>query len=117
MTTEKLRCPTCKGTNVSIKDVNGWHTCFSCDDKFANSAVHYNNEPGLNWLGEMEPEGWYFWDETWASRIGPYSTYDEAKHMMERYAKEVLDGAPPDHLLKSCMWCGTTSNVHTGDCR
>jgi hypothetical protein len=29
--------------------------------------------------------GWYFWDETWADRIGPYETEEEAREKLAKY--------------------------------
>lgn len=34
---------------------------------------------------------WYFWDETWADRYGPYNTEEEANEALERYG-DYLDG-------------------------
>lgn len=36
------------------------------------------------------PPGWYFWNEVWADRYGPYESEDEANKQLERYYKEVL---------------------------
>lgn len=33
---------------------------------------------------------WYFWDETWAFRYGPFSCYRSARRALVRYAVEVL---------------------------
>jgi hypothetical protein len=33
---------------------------------------------------------WWFWDETWSERFGPYDTEEEAVNACNRYAKEVL---------------------------
>ena len=33
---------------------------------------------------------WWFWDEIWTDRIGPYDTKEEAIAACKRYAKEVL---------------------------
>lgn len=32
---------------------------------------------------------WYFWDETWSSRIGPFLTEDRARNMLEEYCKYI----------------------------
>lgn len=34
-----------------------------------------------------EPEGWYFWTETWADYVGPYNTEEDAKTMLKEYAE------------------------------
>lgn len=33
---------------------------------------------------------WYFWDETWAYRYGPYQSKDEADTALNKYCEEVL---------------------------
>ena len=33
---------------------------------------------------------WYFWDETWADRYGPYDNEDTCRKALDRYCKEVL---------------------------
>lgn len=33
--------------------------------------------------------GWYFWDETWANKIGPYESYEEANAALHAYIKEL----------------------------
>lgn len=53
--------------------------CPSLDgDTFMNDPVH------------KEKDGWYFWDETWADRIGPYTTEEEAREQLEKYCGEFL---------------------------
>lgn len=37
---------------------------------------------------------WYFWDETWADRYGPYTTEAECLLMLDRYCRYALDGEP-----------------------
>lgn len=37
---------------------------------------------------------WYFWDETWADRQGPYDTEDEARNKMQDYVEKVLGHGP-----------------------
>jgi hypothetical protein len=33
---------------------------------------------------------WYFWDETWAHREGPFDTEEEARAAVEDYCRNVL---------------------------
>lgn len=33
---------------------------------------------------------WYFWDETWADRYGPYDSEQKARTAMEKYSEETL---------------------------
>lgn len=46
-------------------------------------AVHSSNP-----LHEFEGK-WYFWDEVWQDRIGPYETKDEAKDALKIYAENL----------------------------
>ena len=53
--------------------------------KFAYKPVeqdHYNNK-------------WYFWDETWSVRHGPYNTEEEAQKELMAYC-EWLDSTKPE---------------------
>lgn len=34
---------------------------------------------------------WYFWDETWVDRYGPYSTEKEARKMFQAYCENCLN--------------------------
>ena len=38
-----------------------------------------------------EIDGWYFWDEIGQEKYGPYKNKDQAKTMLNKYCKEVLD--------------------------
>ena len=33
-----------------------------------------------------EADGWYFWDETWANRHGPFTTEEDCKIKLTKYA-------------------------------
>jgi len=33
---------------------------------------------------------WYFWEETWAHRQGPFETREEAERQLDKYIHEVL---------------------------
>jgi hypothetical protein len=33
---------------------------------------------------------WWFWDETWANKMGPFDTETEAREAIQQYCKEVL---------------------------
>lgn len=32
-----------------------------------------------------EADGWYFWDETWCDKHGPFATYKECSYMLVAY--------------------------------
>lgn len=34
-----------------------------------------------------EPEGWYFWDETWSHYEGPWDTYEFAAQALAQYVE------------------------------
>ena len=41
----------------------------------------------------MDPDSegdWYFWDETWVDKVGPFNSEFEARKALEKYCKEVL---------------------------
>lgn len=35
---------------------------------------------------------WWFYDETWASRHGPFNTQEEAREALKKYAKFLDEG-------------------------
>lgn len=35
-------------------------------------------------------DGWYFWDETWTRRFGPFDSKDAVSKSFDSYCKEVL---------------------------
>ncbi|MHA2330233.1 MAG: hypothetical protein ACXACR_17070 [Candidatus Hodarchaeales archaeon] len=48
-----------------------------------------------------EKNKWYFWDETWSDKFGPYNTKKEAQAMLEKYAEYLnLESA----LIQSCKF-------------
>jgi hypothetical protein len=50
--------------------------------------VFYHDGGGIydDDLEQKEPAGWYFWDETWSSYVGPYTTEGQARRMLKEYA-------------------------------
>jgi hypothetical protein len=38
----------------------------------------------------QDKDGWYFWDETWANRQGPYRTKELAQSSLDYYCREYL---------------------------
>jgi len=38
--------------------------------------------------------GWYFWDETWSQRYGPYPTRSKVAFELAKYGVECLDSDP-----------------------
>lgn len=45
-------------------------------ERMSNDPVH------------VDPDGqWYFWDETWADRHGPFKTEEEASQGLHAYAR------------------------------
>jgi len=57
----------------------------------------------VEWMGEAQLEDskedfcpvhqekgkWYFWDEVWSDRLGPYATEQEARQALAEYCKEL----------------------------
>lgn len=61
--------------------------------------VHYDDGSVLR--DDRDPHegtgpGWYFYDETWAFRFGPYDTEVVARHFLTRYVREVLRPREPE---------------------
>jgi len=48
------------------------------------------NNPVHQWEGK-----WWFWDETWSNRVGPYEDATKAREGMELYVKLFLDKPAP----------------------
>jgi hypothetical protein len=40
--------------------------------------------------------GWYFWDETWADRIGPFQSRDIAERALKDYSDFLTTGSIPE---------------------
>jgi hypothetical protein len=38
----------------------------------------------------QEPDGWYFWDEVWCDRYGPFETRSKAGFEQAKYCGEQL---------------------------
>lgn len=51
----------------------------------ARDAVHYVGSGTVDAWGTVVLPGWYFWDETWADRIGPYDSEPEARDGLAAY--------------------------------
>ena len=47
--------------------------------KFSSDPVHRDGVDGR----------WYFWDETWADRLGPFATEEVARRRLYEYALEL----------------------------
>lgn len=39
---------------------------------------------------EQDTDGWYFWDETWADRHGPFDSEEKAREALDHYCKTYL---------------------------
>lgn len=57
---------------------------------FSTDPVHVvleaEEEEGYGGEKVITLPGWYFWDETWANRHGPFPTREEAQEACNRYA-------------------------------
>lgn len=44
---------------------------------------------------ELLDNGWYFWDETWSNKHGPYETEEQARARLKEYLVWLETGKPP----------------------
>lgn len=44
---------------------------------------------------QKEDGTWWFWDEVWSDRFGPYDSYEEAANGCQAYARYLDDGQVP----------------------
>ena len=59
------------------------------EEKICPEVVHVLTEPTIEHGEEFLP-GWYFWNETWSDRYGPYSTQEEAQNALDYYCETEL---------------------------
>ena len=58
--------------------------------------VHYHesgSEPNHEHQ-KWDRSGWYFWDETWADREGPYYTEEAARKALQQYSDQLNEVRP-----------------------
>jgi hypothetical protein len=48
---------------------------------------------------------WFFWDETWADRLGPYPTEARARQRLEQYCHFLDTGEVPLDLQEESGLC------------
>lgn len=53
------------------------------------NPVHVVRVKEIGEEGEEYLPGWYFWDETWCHRHGPFSTKKEAEQALIGYAESL----------------------------
>jgi len=71
----KPRIPTAKG-KIYFKDKK----------QYNRKKKHKQNKKEI-----FEENGqWYFWDETWANRFGPYKSYEKADKSLDNYIETFL---------------------------
>jgi hypothetical protein len=54
---------------------------------------------GEDWIDDPvheDKDGWWFLDETWSTRYGPYESEKECRNEMKQYCIEVLGEKYPD---------------------
>jgi hypothetical protein len=102
-TCEERSCPTCRILNMALPVGDALAVRKADDD-----PVHFVA------CRDDVATGWYFWDETWASRFGPYGDEPKAREMLAKYvaskkAEELsnvdVQGPVPDSL-GNCHVCG-----------
>ena len=127
----KSDCPECGvGTLLVRREekslrLEAYDTCILCAQRFTYSDILQMREAEEDPLDKRRTvkcncavckskgnphlhEGkWYFWDETEADRIGPYSTESKAKAGMFVYAAELGDKVTVDLQKDGDQWCAT----------
>ncbi len=70
---------------------------FMCAPCAGPNLLMDDGKPGSDWPVEAsrdpvheDDEGWWFYDETWADRSGPFETREDAQAALDVYVKEVL---------------------------
>lgn len=58
------------------------------DHRFAVAALEHPIKDPVH----SEDDKWYFWDETWGDRHGPYVAEEDARYELARYSKFLDDG-------------------------
>lgn len=43
----------------------------------------------------QDDEGWWFWDETWSDRYGPFINEEAARHELKIYVQNLEEGPDP----------------------
>lgn len=61
----------------------------------ADPVFHHDGGAMRDDGSDVEPEGWYFWNEDWASYQGPWPTEPEARAYLAEYVKW-LNNEPND---------------------
>jgi len=64
---ESEACEFCHGDGCSLEG----YKCYHCDGEGGH------------------PEGWYFWNEVWADRYGPYESEEVANEKCREYARQL----------------------------
>jgi len=74
-----------------VHKLTGDHVCNECQGTGYLLGAHRhrttqcNNCQGFGgWM-----TSWYFWDETWSNRHGPYETEKEARAILGQYVKQL----------------------------
>ena len=64
--------------------------------RFLGDPIRYLKTPPQGWEDWAEEDakragwdgpGWYFWDETWCTLHGPFSTFKECRAALKAYAE------------------------------
>lgn len=61
------------------------YRCCDCNEEMSAGPTHVEGCPAIR-VEELLP-GWYFWDETWGYRHGPFPTKAEANAACAKYAE------------------------------
>jgi hypothetical protein len=100
------------------------------EERRGMDPIHYVTEPTVDYPDlpycrqEISP-GWYFWDEVWVNRHGPFESREQAQEALNHYFR-ILDRGPDRNELERqaleqernagyCPKCGQNYCNHNDD--
>ena len=74
-----------------------------CGHPVCKALTRYTTMKGVDELPQIhEKDGkWYFWDETWVDRIGPFDSQEEAEQKLKAYVEWL---SKPDSVYHGEDW-------------
>lgn len=95
-------CPACGGTHWTVpafrpdggRDISKERTSIGAFNDTVTDVLHEGRKvmasDAVRDPVHREGTKWWFWDETWADRLGPYESEGIAREALDQYVKEYL---------------------------